>query len=44
MLGHAGVLSFIRRAHLLQRQLRGRQDPVVTLREKDGVTRERVGE
>lgn len=34
MLGHASVLSFIHRAHLLQRQLRGRQDPVVPLREK----------
>lgn len=34
MLGNASVLSFIHRAHLLQRQLRGRQDPVVPLREK----------
>ncbi len=34
MLGQAGVLSFIPRAHLLQRQRRGRQDPVVALREK----------
>lgn len=35
MLGHAGVLSFVHQAHLLQRQRRGRQYPVIALREKD---------
>lgn len=42
MHGLASVLSFIHRSHLPQRQCRGRQDPVVTLRKKDGeYTRER---
>lgn len=46
MLGHAGVLSFVLGTHLLQRQLGGRQDPVVTLREResDGDTQQSVGE
>lgn len=44
MLGHASVLSFIHHPHLPQRQLRGRQDPVITLRENDEDIQERVKE
>ncbi|KAF3839361.1 hypothetical protein F7725_018078 [Dissostichus mawsoni] len=41
MLGYAGVLPFIGRCHLPQRQRGGWQDPVVTLRERWRHTRER---
>lgn len=45
MLGHASVRSLICLAHLLQRECGGRQDPVVTLRERLRHTREhKVGQ
>lgn len=44
MLGNASVQPSIAGTHLPQRQLRGRQDPVITLREEDKVTQERKGE
>jgi len=36
MIGQAGVLSFFQLTHLLQRQRRGRQEPVTTLRGRNG--------